>query len=316
MKPTKYVKKTFAMMTAFLLVISLFIAIPNMYDYVEASASSGDQDVSFIDTPVKPRFSGTGSGTELDPYIITNVSQLQEMNDNLTAHYALANDIDASETSGWNGGEGFESIGDDATRFTGSLDGNNFTISDMFIYRNKTDYVGLFGYVEDAEIKNFGLTDVDITGANFTGSLYGMGGGTFYNLYSTGEVSGGHHVGGLVGFFREIGSTLSDSHTTVDTAASSYNVGGLVGRKSYGNIERCHASGDVSGTTSIGGLMGTNSGETVRYSYSTGDVSGRDSVGGFVGSTSSNGNIFNSYSTGTVTRTEFSQISIAGFCGR
>jgi hypothetical protein len=38
-------------------------------------------------------FSGTGSGTESDPYIITNVDQFQEMNDDLTAWYALGNDI-------------------------------------------------------------------------------------------------------------------------------------------------------------------------------------------------------------------------------
>lgn len=43
-------------------------------------------------------FSGLGSGTEEDPYQITTVHQLQEMNDDLSAHYILMNDIDASET--------------------------------------------------------------------------------------------------------------------------------------------------------------------------------------------------------------------------
>ena len=43
-------------------------------------------------------FSGNGAGTETDPYQITNIEQLQEMNDELDAHYILMNDIDASDT--------------------------------------------------------------------------------------------------------------------------------------------------------------------------------------------------------------------------
>ncbi|MEI7718933.1 MAG: hypothetical protein WCI72_03625 [archaeon] len=38
-------------------------------------------------------FSGTGAGTLANPYVITNCTQLQEMNLSLTANYYLANDI-------------------------------------------------------------------------------------------------------------------------------------------------------------------------------------------------------------------------------
>ena len=38
---------------------------------------------------------GAGSGTEEDPYVITNVYELQEMADGLGACYVLGNDIDA-----------------------------------------------------------------------------------------------------------------------------------------------------------------------------------------------------------------------------
>ena len=46
----------------------------------------------------------TGSGTQADPYIIHNVSDLQAVENDLDAYYELANDIDASATSGWNAG--------------------------------------------------------------------------------------------------------------------------------------------------------------------------------------------------------------------
>ncbi len=48
-------------------------------------------------------FSGGGAGTIAEPYQITNATQLQEMKDNLVAHYALMNDIDCSDTVNWNG---------------------------------------------------------------------------------------------------------------------------------------------------------------------------------------------------------------------
>ena len=38
-------------------------------------------------------FSGIGSGTEADPYVITDVNQLQEMKDELDADYVLANAV-------------------------------------------------------------------------------------------------------------------------------------------------------------------------------------------------------------------------------
>ncbi len=53
----------------------------------------------------------TGSGTQADPYIISDVDDLQAMENNLGAYYELANDIDASATVGWNGGEGFRPVG-------------------------------------------------------------------------------------------------------------------------------------------------------------------------------------------------------------
>jgi hypothetical protein len=53
----------------------------------------------------------TGSGTEGDPYVIYNVTDLQNMQNDLDAYYELANDIDASATSGWNGGSGFVPLG-------------------------------------------------------------------------------------------------------------------------------------------------------------------------------------------------------------
>ncbi|MDL2124702.1 MAG: peptidase A26, partial [Deltaproteobacteria bacterium] len=69
-------------------------------------------------------FSGSGSGTANDPFIITTCIQLQEMKNDLSAYYVIANDIDCSGTSNWNDGAGFEPIGKIFPfNFTGIFDG-------------------------------------------------------------------------------------------------------------------------------------------------------------------------------------------------
>ena len=74
-----------------------------------------------------------GTGTIDDPFRITNVTELQAMNDNMNAYYVLANDIDASETAGWNSGKGFVPIGSSSSPFKGYFDGQGYTINGLYI---------------------------------------------------------------------------------------------------------------------------------------------------------------------------------------
>ena len=76
---------------------------------------------------------------------ITTCTELQNIRNNLGGDYYLANDIDCSCTSGWNGGAGFEPIGSDSNMFTGTLDGKGYKITHLYINRPSTNYVGLFG---------------------------------------------------------------------------------------------------------------------------------------------------------------------------
>ncbi len=95
----------------------------------------------------------SGSGTLQDPYMIYDVNDLQNMSANLTANYALANHIDASETSGWNGGDGFVpvgwsllGIGEDSYAF-GTVTRN--------IDSNETSIGGFIGYNEREKVINY-----------------------------------------------------------------------------------------------------------------------------------------------------------------
>ena len=97
-----------------------------------------------LPAPVAEAFSGAGSGTEASPYVITDVNELQEMNDpnylnKPDVYFILGNNIDASATSGWNGGEGFVSI----APFQGHFDGRGHKINDLYM-NYSTCNVGLF----------------------------------------------------------------------------------------------------------------------------------------------------------------------------
>lgn len=252
-------------------------------------------------------FSGTGSGTEEDPYIITNVNQLQEMNDDLDAWYELGNDIDASVTSGWNGGNGFLPIGDWMNKFGGHLNGREYIISGLFINHSNSDQIGLVSSTKaGSEIENVGLVIADITGGESVGALVGRNyEGIITNCYSTGSVYGGSPAGGLVG---SNWGTIAHSCSYANVDGGRY-VGGLVGRNYdyYGIITNSYSTGSVYGNQYVGGLVGRNE-DTITNSYSTGSVHGSiglgNDVGGLVGHNEI-GTINNCYSTGSVSEGEY-----------
>ena len=256
----------------------------------------------------------SGDGSAANPYIIVTMEQLNAVRDDLTAHYQLGADIDASETASWNNGSGFEPIGgngNDASQFIGAFDGAGHVIRGLTINRPSTDLVGLFGIIGSGGIiKNVGLTEGSIVGKLYTGGLAGRNLGMVDRSFATGSVSSSEGiVGGLVGY-GGIDSTLSISYATGAVDGLTY-VGGLVGRND-GLVIDSHASGAVSGTDIVGGLAGDNEGAEIRRSYATGTVHGSGaSVGGLVGYNVSS-ILTHSYATGSVS----GHTHVGGLVGR
>ncbi len=244
----------------------------------------------------------TGLGTGMDPYLIYDIYGLQGMAGFLSSIFGLANDIDASTADSWNLGTGFTPIGNNSTPFTGTFNGNSYTISNLFINLPTTNDVGLFGYTSGATIENVGLVNANITGQSGVGALvgYATNSSSIDNGYATGSVSGANYVGGLVGLSGS-SSSIDNSYATVNVSgvSGSLAVGGLVGLIYSSSVDNSYANGNVSGTNNIGGLVGSNYKSSIDNSYATGSVSGSNSVGGLVGS-NYNSSIGNSYATGSV----------------
>ncbi|HVX57415.1 MAG TPA: GLUG motif-containing protein, partial [Candidatus Saccharimonadales bacterium] len=210
-------------------------------------------------------------GTPFPYSLLFNLDQVQDINNDLGGHYALANSLDAT-------GVTWTPIGTSATHFSGIFDGLNNTISNLTITTTNS-YVGLFGY-SAGTIRNVGVVGGSINGmgnSHYDGDLVGWNSGAIVNSWATGAVTGNIDVGGLVGWNA---GTINNSYATGAVTAHSSNAGGLVGQNS-GTISSSFAMGAVS-SSGAGGLVGYNNGGAISDSYATGVVTG-GSLGGLVG---------------------------------
>ena len=177
-----------------------------------------------------------GFGTELNPYTITNWTQLQNINNSniLTQGYffSLLNSISnqTSDYNAFNSGTGWNPIGNNYTNsFKGIFDGLGHTISDLYINRPTFDNQGLFGLTDSATtIRNIGLLNVDIKGYDNTGGVVGVNRGKIGNSYTTGTINGIGRLGGLVGMNYETNAIIENSYSKANITGPEI-VGGLVG---------------------------------------------------------------------------------------
>jgi len=238
----------------------------------------------------------------------------------------LLKDIDLSSVCGENiEGEkiNWEPIGISEPYFKGTFEGNNHTISNLYINGATKQYQGLFG-INKGNIQNLTLdkanvtTSVDNTGillaSNNAGTnvsritikgklsstgTYHIGCVAAYNSgfitecknYATISTSG-YAVGGIAGVNGH-GATISNSCNFASITTSSHSVGGISGR----NLDKClinnsYNRGDITSTgrdgdshSLCGGISGTNTqNSTIQNCYNTGDVKGSYAyVGGIVG---------------------------------
>ncbi|MEW5799869.1 MAG: T9SS type A sorting domain-containing protein [Bacteroidota bacterium] len=277
----------------------------------------------------------SGSGTSVDPYIITSLAELSWLAQSDTAWgrvFVQQTDINASATQYWdntddntNGdlfddpndgtsagnNDGFLPIGNSTVKFTGTYYGNGYAIDNLHISKSAIDNVALFGYTFGAVIDSLGVTNGVVAGRDNVGALIGYAdGGTVVRwCHSSGSVSGATNTGGLVGACW--GSTLSKSFSTVSVTGTDFDDGGFVGILGSSTAIACYSSGAVSGPNETGGFAGNSYSSTVQNCYATGNVSGGDIAGGFLGLSDGSPDISNCFSTGTVTGTS----DVGGFVG-
>ena len=255
-----------------------------------------------------------GDGSPENPREICNAGNLDEVDDHLDWYYILGVDIDLGVPP-YNSGNGWPPIGyinnsshPQYHEFTGSFNGNNHTISNLYIQTpDSWDYHGLFSALgPGAEISNLHLVNVNLDGLQtYSASLVGRNnGGTINNCSATNVriVAHKEYIGGLVGYLENNG-VISNSYATGDISSDKDYVGGLVGYSSSGRIFDNYFKGYVfSSKKNIGGLIGKAVNSQILNNYVVGRVSGGNgNMGCFMGSTSGCTITSNYYNTTTCT---------------
>jgi len=196
-----------------------------------------------------------GRGTTESPYRVDTADQLIFLSRAAVLwdkHFVLDTDIDLDRALA-----GRQVFGQALIQtFTGVFDGNGHTISNLTITGGSN--LGLFGQLEsEAQVRDLGLLNVNITGADHIGGLVGYKSGGVTRVtrcYSTGAVSGRSYVGGLVG---ENWGTVTYCYSSAVVNSTGSDVGGLVGQNA-GDVIHCYSTGAVSGNWGVGGLVGRN----------------------------------------------------------
>ncbi len=111
---------------------------------------------------------------------------------------SLTGDIDLAGVDNWT------PIGDSAEHsFQGTFDGAGHLIKNLAVNRTDANYAGLFGYVDNAGIKNLGIAGGTVTGVNYAGGVTGYAAGTttIENCYNTAAITAttGDNSGGIAG---------------------------------------------------------------------------------------------------------------------
>ena len=282
--------------------------------YDGTAVGHGDFYVNQLKPDVRVTLSGaqaTFNKNDESYTVIHNIQQLQDINTNLAGRYVLGNDINATATRNWNNGKGFSPIGsiagltvddviaaDNSTTFSGSLNGFGHRISNLYINRPASNFIGLIGTASNAFIQNINLANVSVSGNNQVGGLIGFNQTQrvytiLRNVNVTGAINANNDAGGVIG----VNAGLKDGFNTLDSlsfagnvSGRQNNIGGLIGINSAGSFNlsadsfqgvidviNSRANASVRGNANVGGLVGLNTtfygAARIDDSHSTGTVS-------------------------------------------
>ncbi|MBA5761039.1 tandem-95 repeat protein [Vibrio sp. 404] len=297
--------------------------------------------------PVEPKDYDGHSGT------ITSLAELRWVSRSITSidkHWKLGANIDASESRYWNfqsdnlrpdrpqKAAGFRPIANGQGRFfTGTFNGNNYAISNLYMYRFAAQSSGIFDSVENATIENLHLNNVDIEAQTITGGLTSRAiNSTIRNVHITGKIQGATLVGGIVadsknsqledvsfsgeivGAFQVGGIVANLNQSNINHAAvnvtlngNSY-MGGIASTASNATLSHLNVTSTIKGYNYVGGIAGTITDSNINQAVSNAIISGQKFIGGVVGTTAYTSKISNSYVIGPVTGNE----QVAGIIGR
>lgn len=180
----------------------------------------------------------------IDPNVsleIYTVADLVNVKNNLSRKFILMNDLNISSETNWT------PIGTTSSPFTGTFDGNGYTISGLTINQASQNIQALFGVTTGATIKKLALKQVNVIGSQDVAGLVGKAIGTSISeVYVSGTIEGNDHVGAIAGgTFSGATSNITNCYSDATVSTRSSQVGGLLGVAASTNVSNSYFSGTV-----------------------------------------------------------------------
>ncbi len=229
-----------------------------------------------------------GTGTESDPYVISNNEDLETLSAQIgagTDHTGIFFRLDAD------GLDRTEPIGTGGKLFNGTFDGNGKTIT-LNIAGTSSCKALFAGTGSKSIIKNLGVTGL-VSGTDYVAGIAGKNAGEIRCCYNAANITGNNpfgddKAGGIVG---ENTGVVQDCYNTGVVIGSGNYVGGIAGQNNK-TIEFCYNLGNVKSNRSyVGGIVGKSS---------NGAINNCVSIGSLVAGSSSNSRIsYDGYGSGT-----------------
>ena len=208
---------------------------------------------------------------------------------NATMKARLLNDIYLNDIEAWENPKEWTPIGNysDVGRvFSGIFDGKGFTIYGLYT-SNEKNYQGLFGYLENGQVRNVVISSAYVSGVKYVGAVCGYAteaSSITQVVVNDGHIEGRSDIGGISGYLTKSGN-ISFCGFSGEINATEFRVGGIAGCSfDSSTISQSYNMGTIKSTAKyVGGIVGTNSASIVISSYNRGKVSGDLRVGGIVG---------------------------------
>ena len=255
--------------------------------------------------PSLDRGDGTARGSDGSPNQICGLRQLNFLRTHPTEHFVLCSDQDLKKSS-WIPIESF----------SGTLNGNGYTIRNFVVDDQSSVQVGFFYSLTHAVIQNLTLQGGRIHRGYAAKTTGGLAGSADHVLVKNTvirdfEIEGQDHTGGFFGFMRD--SRIENSEVQSSTITGKNQTGGLAGNGIDSVILQSSSDAEVYGNQEVGGLIGSGRHIRISKSIASGEVYGNSQLGGLVGFTGDRTRIEDSaYSGGMVSG---SGVRVGGLIG-
>lgn len=186
---------------------------------------------------------------------ITNEAELKAIVNDLNGNYVLAADI--TLTGQWT------PLGTEGSPFTGTFDGGGHSIKGLTVTASSDlDNSGLFGYANNATLKNVSIIGAKVDGDEHVGILLGNAKQVnISGVMTSGIVTGRDHVGGIVGDASGSAdngefTSISNCMSTAGVFSRTYQAGGIAGIVNAGIIDKCFFYGSATAEDRSAGAGG------------------------------------------------------------